>query len=87
MTVYAHRAAVLDRLLAELSIEPHHVLSADVAPAPWYPVDTTLHISHRVDGLDYQPTDGASHHLQADVEREDLTIRVFHVITDEETQA
>ena len=45
--------------------------------------DIRVHIGVPVTGVDYKPQKHYPSHLHADVQREDLTIRVIHVILDE----
>ena len=79
MTHYATRGAVIDRFLADHDVDPGDVLACDFAVPAQPGIDVALHIYDRVDGLDYARI-GNSPHLYANVEREDLTIRITYVI-------
>ena len=82
MTHYATRAAVLDRFLTEHNVNPDDVLAVSIDKYE-DGADIRVHIGVPVTGLDYQPQEHyPSHHL-AHVQREDLTIRVVHVIPEE----
>lgn len=81
MTHYETRGAVLDRLLAEHNIDSDDVLSVDLAKND-HTADIRVHIYNQVPGLTYQPTEPGSRHQHANVEREDLRIRVVYVHDD-----
>ena len=81
MSHYATRGAVIDRFLADHAVDPDDVLACDLAVPAQPGIDVALHIYDRVDGLDYARI-GNSPHLYANVEREDLTIRITYVISE-----
>lgn len=78
MTIYATRAAALDRFLAEHSIDPEDVIGVTMNKYAPGDTDVRVHIYTKVPGLAYQPTLPGSRHSHADVEWEELTIRVVH---------
>lgn len=82
MTYYAARGAVLDRFLAEHDVDPDDVLSVEFAKYA-IGIDIRVHIYARVPGLDYVPNEDTPSHTTADVEQEDLTIRVVHLRTED----
>ena len=82
MTHYATRAAALDRFLTEHNVTPGDVLSVSFDKYE-SGADIRVHIGVPVTGVDYKPQKHYPSHLHADVQREDLTIRVIHVIPDE----
>lgn len=79
MTSYATRGAALDRFLSEHSIDSEDVLGVTMDLFEPGNADVRVHIYDMVPDLTYQPTFPDSPHSHADVEWEELTIRVVHV--------
>lgn len=82
MTHYATRGAVVDRFLRDHDVDPDDVLSVSIDKYD-SGADIRVHIGVRVTSLDYKPQEHYPSHLHADVQREDLTILVVHVIPEE----
>ena len=78
MNHYATRGAVLDRFFAGHEIDPDDVLSVSTFLHN-RSVDIHVHVYSKIPGLEYVQDSHSSRHYYADVQREDLTIRVVYV--------
>lgn len=74
---YANKAAVLDRFLAEHNVDPDDVLSVNFSKHEEN-ADIRVHVYDQIPDLVYVPTDRFPRHYTADVDREDIVIRVTH---------
>lgn len=87
MTHYATRGAVLDRFLAEYEIDPDDVLSVSLYKRSLMEEDIYVHLYTRIPGLEYVPDEQAPTHTSARVEREDLTIDVLYIHSEDKEDA
>ena len=74
---YQQMAAAVDTFLAERNVDPEDVLRVELAKGD--DSDARVHTFSRVEGVDYEPTDGYPRHLTAVAQVRGVSICLVYV--------
>ena len=82
---YQQKAAAVDTFLAERNVDPEDVLR--VESGMYDDSDVRVHTFSRVEGVDYEPTDGYPMHLTAMAQVRGVSICLVYVPSGKEAEA